>query len=745
MRSGGDVAERARKSVEDGRRVGVLGKLLHSEEHEKSGNGVAGDNLPTLETLAIDGYAASGLSSGVGDAHQKLDSRDIEEAESSLRDGGCLNHEEARALLGRFEYQKGNVEAALHVFEGIDVTSVTSKMKLSLAGRGEQVSRHKPKRRSKKDSGSPMSIHAVSLILEAIYLKSKSLQALGRIKEAAQTCKVILDVIESSLPMGLPESFGTDCKLQETVNKAVELLPELWKFAECPDEAILSYRRGLLYRWNLDSETLARIEKEFAIFLLYSGGDASPPYLLSQMDGSYVPRNNIEEAILLFMILLRKMNLGLIRWDSSVMDHLSFAFSVSGELKSFAKRLEEMLPGMVDQKEWYYTLALCYYGAGEASVALDLLKKLLHSSQDPKHVPGLLLAAKICGESPSRAAEGIKFSERALQNLDGKCKEMISHANFFKGISLAAHCECLVSGLEKDAHLSGALKALDLAAATTNMANPDILYHMSVQYAEVRKLNEALYYAKHLLKLEGRSNIKSFLLLARILSAQQRYGEAEAVIDGALDETARWDQGELLRTKAKLQLAQGHVKKSLETYAQVLGVLQVQHRNSGVEAKLPKGGVSLNKDLELETWLDLARAYTTFSQWSDAEFCLSRAKAISLYCASTCHIIGQLLEAKGDHREALKSYQEALDLDPAHVPSLISTAMSLRRLSNQSHASVIRSFLTEALRCDRMNHTAWYSLGLAYRDQGPAFLSEAADCFQAAAALEETSPVEPLR
>ncbi|KAL9684795.1 hypothetical protein QQ045_022236 [Rhodiola kirilowii] len=737
----GDVDDRVRKSDESGRKVGVLGRLLCSGDQEGDGNGLA-DNSPTLETLAINGYTTGEVSSKAGDGHQRLDCRDIEEAESSLRDGGCLNHEEARALLGRFEYQKGNVEAALHVFEGIDVTYVSSKMKLSLVERGEQVSRRKSRRHSKRYSGSPMSVHAVSLILEAIYLKAKSLQALGRIKEAAHTCKVILDVIESSLPAGLPENIGADCKLQETVSKAVELLPELWKFAECPDEAILSYRRGLLYRWNLETETLARIEKEFAIFLLYSGGDAIPPYLLSQMDGSYVPRNNIEEAILLFMILIRKMNLGMIPWDASVMDHISFAVSVSGELRPFAKRLEELLPGTIDWKEWYYTIALCYYGSGDVMVAQDALRKLLHSSQDPNHVPGLLLASKICGENSSCAEEGIKFSQRALANLDGKCKELISVANYLRGISLSAHCACLVSGSEKDAHLSEALRALDLAAKMSNMADPVILYHLSVQYAEVRKLNDALYHVKQLLKTGGRSDIQCYLLLARILSAQKRFVDAEAVIDGALDETVRWDQGELLRTKAKLQLAQGHVKKSLETYTQLLGVLQVQRRN--FEAKLPKGDVLPKKDLELETWYDLARIYTTFSLWGDAEFCLSRAKAISPYCASGCHITGQLLEAKGEHGEALKAYQNALNLDPAHIPSLISIAMILRQLSNKSHA-VIRSFLTEALRHDRMNHTAWHSLGLVYKDQGPAFLAEAADCFQVAAALEETSPVEPFR
>lgn len=139
-----------------------------------------------------------------------------------------------------------------------------------------------------------------------------------------------MDTVESSLPEGLPENFGADSKLKETLNKAVELLPELWKLGDCPLEAILSYRRALLHQWNLDAETFARIQKEFAIFHLYSGGEASPPNLRSQMDSSFVPKNNIEEATLLLMILLRKVSLKRIEWDPSILDHLSFALCVWG-------------------------------------------------------------------------------------------------------------------------------------------------------------------------------------------------------------------------------------------------------------------------------------------------------------------------------------------------------------------------------------------------------------------------------
>jgi tetratricopeptide repeat protein 7 len=239
--------------------------------------------------------------------------------------------------------------------------------------------------------------------------------------ESAQTCKIILDLIESSLPEGLPGNFGSECKFQETLSKAVELLPELWKLADCPREVILSYRNALLHRWNLDAGTTAKIQKEFAIFLLYSGGEEIPPDLRSHMDSSFVPRSNIEEAILLLMILQRKISLNKIESDPSIMEHLSFALSVSGDLTALANQWEELLPVTINRRERYHALALCYYGADKDMVALNLLKKLLSSSEDPKHVPALLMASKICCENPDLAKDGVSYACRARENLVEKC------------------------------------------------------------------------------------------------------------------------------------------------------------------------------------------------------------------------------------------------------------------------------------------------------------------------------------
>lgn len=386
----------------------------------------------------------------------------------------------------------------------------------------------------------------------------------------------------------MPQNFGDEGKLQETLSKAVELLPELWKLVDSPRDVILSYRHALLHKWNLDAKTMAKIQKEFVVFLLYSGGEAIPSNLRSQMDSSFVPRNNIEEAILLLLILLRKVSLNRIEWDPSILDHLSFALSVSGDLTALANQLEELLPGVIHRSERYYALALCYYGTGKDFVALDLLRKLLSSRQDQHHVPGLLMASKICCESSSLAEEGVSFAQRVLENIYGRCKQLENLANFFLGVSLSAQSKLDISDSERSKRQSEALHALETAGRMTKMRDPHVLYHLSLEYAEQRKLDAALYYAKCFLKLEGGSNVKGWLLLARILSAQKQFLDAEAIINAALDQTGKWDQGDLLRTKAKLQIAQGQLRSAIGTYTQLLAVLQIQSKGFGSGKKVYK-------------------------------------------------------------------------------------------------------------------------------------------------------------
>ncbi|VYS64235.1 unnamed protein product [Arabidopsis thaliana] len=707
-------------------------QMRHREEEDKKSEVGVGRDY----------NGSSALSTAESENAKKLDNGNIEEAELSLRETSSLNYEEARALLGRIEYQKGNIEAALRVFEGIDINGITVKMKTALTVREDRKHRRRSKGGFSTAPSPAMSKHAVSLLFEAIFLKAKSLQRLGRFQEAAESCRVILDIVETSLAEGASDNVTGDIKLQETLTKAVELLPELWKLADSPRDAILSYRRALLNHWKLDPETTARIQKEYAVFLLYSGEEAVPPNLRSQTEGSFIPRNNVEEAILLLMLLLRKVNLKRISWDAAILDHLSFALTIAGDLTALAKQFEELSPELLDQRELYHTLSLCYQGAGEGLVALGLLRKLFSEREDPNRTSGLLMASKICGERSGLAEEGLDYARKAIGNLGKECSQLDGAARFVLGITLTESSRMAVTETERIARQSEGIQALESA----DMTNPRVVHRLALENAEQRKLDSALAYAKEALKLGAESDLEVWLLLARVLSAQKRFSDAETIVDAALNETGKWEQGKLLRLKAKLRLAKGEVKDAIKTYTQLLALLQIQSKSFNSAKKLPKGYVKELMSLELGTWHDLAHIYINLSQWRDAESCLSRSRLIAPYSSVRYHIEGVLYNRRGQLEEAMEAFTTALDIDPMHVPSLISKAEILLEVGNRSGIAVVRSFLMEALRIDRLNHSAWYNLGKMFKAEGSvSSMQEAVECFQAAVTLEETMPVEPFR
>ncbi|XAR62417.1 hypothetical protein NMG60_11017162 [Bertholletia excelsa] len=654
----------------------------------------------------------------------KLNEGNIEAAESSLREGLSLNAEEARALLGKIEYQRGNLEVALRIFNGIDLQETVQKIQPLLE-----------RQPSKKGQKRPESTHVVNteysatLVLEGLYLKAKSLQKLGKLTEAANECKSVCDAVENIICSGTADVQG-DKKLQETVSRVVELLPELWRQAGCHNEALSAYRRALLNQWKLENECCARIQKGFAMFLLYSGVEAGPPNLSLQVDGSYVPKNNLEEAILLLMIVMRKFNLANIKWDPSVMEHLIYALSLCSQTSVLAKQLEEVVPGVFNRIDRWKATALCYSGAGEDKVSLNLLRKSLHKHENPNDLVSLLLAAKICSEDALLASEGVKYAERAILNAKGVNEHLKGVGLRMLGLCLGKQTKVSSSDFERSRLQSEALKSLNQAIGL-ECNNSDIIFELAVQYAEQRNLNAALRFAKQFIDATGGSVLRGWRLLALILSAQQRFSEAEVVTDAALDETGKWEQGPLLRLKAKLKVSRSQPTDAIETYRYLLALVQANRKHFGPHRTLHQ--IEDDKVNEFEVWQGLANLYSSLSHWSDAEICLEKAKALFEYSPETLHT-----EAQGEPKEALSLYVNSTILDARYLPSKVLIGAAL--VNRKNALPVARSILSDALRIEPMNRTAWYYLGLVHKNDGR--MGEALDCFQAATMLGESDPIE---
>ncbi|GAB2285043.1 Protein npg1 [Dionaea muscipula] len=675
-------------------------------------------------------FYVNGVFFGATDVEGKIDEGNIQEAESSLRGRLSLNFEEARALLGRLEYQRGNLEGALRVFDGIDLHAAVERLQSSL------IEKPSKKGRPGTDPVSSVSQRAAGLVLEAVYLKAKSLQKLGRFIEAASECKNVLDAVESIFEHGIPES-QVDTKLQEIVSQAVEFLPEIWKHAGSSHEAITAYRRALLSQWRLDNGCCARIQKKFAVFLLYSGVEASPPSLSVQSERAYIPRNNSEEAILLLMILHRKCCLGEIMWDPSIMEHLTFALSLCSQTTVLAMQLEEILPGVLNRADRWNTLALCYSSAGEDKDALSLLRKSLHKNERPDEVMALLLAAKICSKDPFDAAEGMRYAERAVTIAQGRDAHLKGVGLHMAGLCLRKQAQISSSDFERSHLQLEAFKLLE-RCIVFERNNPDLLFELGALNAEQRNLNAALRYAKQFIDTTGGSMLVGWRLLALVLSAQQRFSEAQVVIDAALDETVSWDQGPLLKMKAKLKFIQSLPMDAIEAYRYLLALVQAQKRSCRPLkcARQPEDDI-VN---EFEVWQSLATMYSSLSLGKDAEICLEKAKALKQYSADVMQIKGVMHEGRGLVKEALTAYIDALSLEPDSISCKIRLGALLSKMSSRALLPLARSLLSDALRIEPTNHKAWYCLGIIHRNDGR--VADATECFQAAAMLEDSDPIE---
>ncbi|KAF9687495.1 hypothetical protein SADUNF_Sadunf02G0099500 [Salix dunnii] len=474
----------------------------------------------------------------------------------------------------------------------------------------------------------------------------------SRSKEAAKECRIILSIVESARPNGMPEGIGEDCKLEEMFHKALELLPALWTKAGLLDGAIASYLGALVRPWNLHPQNLAGVQKKLASMLLYSAVEARHPLPASS-------QSNIEEAILLLFVLMSKVACGEIKWDEEIMYHLTYALSIVGQFELLAEYVEQVLPGVYTRAERWYLLALCYSAASQNEAALNLLKKVsgCSESKHKPHIPSFLLGAKFCSQDPTHAQEGIDFAPR---------------------VSLSDSERFL---LHKES-----VNSLNNAALNRN-EDQEVMYSLGLKKMVQRNLGAAFDNAIVCSQMMAGNTVKGWKLLVLVVSAEQRFRDAQTVVEFSLDVAGRIEQFDLLRLKAVLQIAQEQPKQAIETYRILLSLIQAQR---DIQAKNPeqthifKPEVLAERNLELAAWQDLTDMYTKIGSWGDAKICVEKAKLIEFHSPTRWHSTGMLFESQSLHKEALVSLSVSLSMEPDYVPSIVATAEVLMKLTMTS-------------------------------------------------------------
>ena len=422
-----------------------------------------------------------------------------------------------------------------------------------------------------------MSMHSVSLLLEAILLKSKALYGLGHFRgeehvefcpltvvdiisdkfaEAAEECGIILEIAESALPEGMTAGDEKVTRLQELLHQAILLLPEMWKNASVDIQAVDSYRRILSKPWNLPSEKLATLQMNLAALLLHGGGELT----------------NLEEALRLLSLLSKKMTAMEIPFDQEVVDQLSFALTMCGKPENLAKILEQAPPGIYTRQERWYLLSLCYSAAGEDSVALNLLRKAVGPSerQQCRHLPSLLLAAQICCRRRNLSEKGIFFASKAVQCAAGESGGVASR---LLALSYAGAARASSSDFERTRFYEESQRAL-LDSLSIDRDDPETVLTLAIESAGRRDRAAALAAATRYVDLVKGSSVRGWEILVHVAASEGNWKNAEDVVDFALEETVPFDQLVLLRMKAALLNLQGNPRQAIEVYRRLLTVIQ---------------------------------------------------------------------------------------------------------------------------------------------------------------------------
>ncbi|KAF6172077.1 hypothetical protein GIB67_029495 [Kingdonia uniflora] len=109
-----------------------------------------------------------------------------------------------------------------------------------------------------------------------------------------------------------------------------------------------------------------------------------------------------------------------------------------------------------------------------------------------------------------------------------------------------------VCGENSECAKEGVLEELKIAEGAMGETDPKVIFHLTLENAELRKLDVTFCYAKVFLRLQVESDVKGWVMLARILSAQKEFKDAEIVINNTLKETEKWDQASMTTNLTKV-------------------------------------------------------------------------------------------------------------------------------------------------------------------------------------------------
>ncbi|KAJ4428146.1 hypothetical protein ANN_24160 [Periplaneta americana] len=257
------------------------------------------------------------------------------------------------------------------------------------------------------------------------------------------------------------------------------------------------------------------------------------------------------------------LTIALVRWGHADLLHESF---------------ERAMKFSFEEPHVWMQHALCLVTMGQYAHALTVLKEVTRLL--PTKVIPCLLAARICYEQLNQVAEGLEWSNKALNREISSPQSLLSRCHLYLGIGYnlqaaanhlkqekqhlvnsafdAFHKIFLLHNTKKKATcIAQSAKALAcrsgvaLRAQQTDPNDHLAEYYLALQFAYGCQVGEAMSHVKMALNLRA-EHVPSLHLLILLLSAQKQHAEALQLVEAALEEYP--DNLNLLYVKAHLEL-----------------------------------------------------------------------------------------------------------------------------------------------------------------------------------------------
>lgn len=476
--------------------------------------------------------------------------------------------------------------------------------------------------------------------------------------------------------------------------------------------------------------------------------------------------------------------------SESVYDLLTIALVRRAQFGVLAECLDRGMKVAFEEFHLWFQFALSLISAGKHHRALLVLKQCHQLRPEDSLV--CLYAAKLCFNYLHMIDEGIAFSKEVVNM--GDDKELSSRGYLALGIgySLKA-CEACLRG-ERQQLEKQAIDALQ-RAHNLDPDDSEVLFHLALSQALMRQISKALKNVRNAVKLD--MNQSFFLhLLALVLSSQKKFVEALEVCDAALMEFP--EDFSLLVTKVKLEQtclggdqALITCKKLLETWKLVYdsdlsgSAVELHRAGSGLLDKVitdTRGlkqisltEISSDKDsmdgtnsiaasvrleqalsdeaasasvklsvpavlaLQAKLWLTIADVFIAMEKDAEANACVQEAHLIFPLSPDVFFQRGRIFEMKGSFTDAKNCFENAIAINPNHVPSIQHLGSLYHKTGNLVMAEKV---LREAINIDPTAFEAWHLLGVVLEAQNEH--EAASECLMTAIDLEATHPIIPF-